>query len=386
MTNLYLHDDCIISPLGFTTSENLEKLRNGTSGLKQCANNIYLDSPICAGIIDADNLSKVFSKIGNPEDFTKLEQMMLLAIQDILNKNPDFDRNQSGLVISTTKGNVHLLEDLLGFEEERILLSKLGEIIKDFFGFKQKPIVVSNACISGGLALSVAKKMINAGQFSEAIVVGGDMLSKFIVSGFNSFQALSDTACKPFSKDRNGINLGEAAAAVLVSDSKKAHSNCINLVGDASANDANHISGPSRTGEGLHKSIQNSLKEARISSEVINAISTHGTATVYNDEMEAIAVSRNNLTEIPLNSIKGYYGHTLGASALIESIVCKHMMLNNEIYPSLNFTQLGVSEKINVITEYLKSVNLEYMLKTASGFGGCNLAMIFKKEVGNGES
>ncbi|WBL27271.1 beta-ketoacyl synthase N-terminal-like domain-containing protein [Zunongwangia sp. HGR-M22] len=386
MNNLYLHDDCIISPLGFTTLENLEKLRNGTTGLKQCATNIYLDSPICAGIIDADNLSKVFSKIGNPEDFTKLEQMMLLAIQEILNKNPDFDRNQNGLIISTTKGNVHLLEDLLGFEEERILLSKLDEIIKDFFGFKQKPIVVSNACISGGLALSVAKKMISVGQFSEAIVVGGDMLSKFIVSGFNSFQALSDTACKPFSKDRNGINLGEAAAAVLVSDSKKAHSNCINLVGDASANDANHISGPSRTGEGLHKSIQNSLKEANISSEVINAISTHGTATVYNDEMEAIAVSRNNLTEIPLNSIKGYYGHTLGASALIESIVCKHMMLNNEIYPSLNFTQLGVSEKINVVTQYQNSVPIEYMLKTASGFGGCNLAMIFKKEAGNGES
>jgi len=380
MKNLYLHDDCIISPLGFTTSKNLEKLRSGTTGLQEYDNNEFLEVPICAGVVNSSVLADAFLQIGDPKEYTKLEQMLLLAVHKILMENPDLNIKETGLVISTTKGNVHLLDNLGDFKKERLLLSNLGEIIKDFFGFTLKPIVVSNACISGGLALAVAKKMISAGKFNQAIVVGGDMLSKFIVSGFNSFQALSEIACKPFSKDRTGINLGEAAAAVLVSDRPIENVININLVGDASANDANHISGPSRTGEGLYKSIQNSLKEAGISSTAIKAISTHGTATLYNDEMEAIAIARSGLGEVFLNSVKGYYGHTLGASALIEAILCKHMMLNSEIYPSLNFNKLGVSKKINVVNAYQDSVHLEYVLKTASGFGGCNLALVFKKE------
>ena len=384
MKNLYLHEDCIVSPLGFTTLENLENLRSGITGLQEFDKTEFLDTPICAGVMNSEVLVEAFSAIGDPKAFTKLEQMMLLAVHQILIGNPDLNMKETGLIISTTKGNVHLLEDLGEFKKERLFLSNLGDVIKDFFGFSSKPIVVSNACISGGLAIAVAKKIIYAGKFKKAIVVGGDMLSKFIFSGFNSFHALSETVCKPFAKDRTGINLGEAAAAVLVSDTPKKKSANVSLVGDASANDANHISGPSRTGEGLFKSIQNSIKEAGISSAEINVIATHGTATLYNDEMEAIAITRSGLGQTPLHSVKGYYGHTLGASALIEAILCKHMMLNNEIYPTLNFNKLGVSKKINVVTAYQNSINLEYVLKTASGFGGCNLAMVFKKEGENG--
>ncbi|WP_417887457.1 beta-ketoacyl-[acyl-carrier-protein] synthase family protein [Zunongwangia sp.] len=383
MKKIYLHNDCIISPLGFSTSENIENLRKGISGLKQYQKNQFLDAPICAGIVNSEQLRKAFSELGNPGKYTKLEQMFLLAVASILDSEDEIDLSNCGLVIATTKGNIHLLENTGDFKENRLLLSKLGAIIKDFFGFKTKPIVVSNACISGGLALSTAKKMINAGKFSQAIVLGGDMLSKFIVSGFNSFQALSETACKPFSKDRTGINLGEAVAGVLVSDIPKKNLINICLQGEASANDANHISGPSRTGEGLYKSIEKALTEAKIDSEEINFISTHGTATLYNDEMEAIAISRANLERVPLNSVKGFYGHTLGASALIEAILSKQMMLNSEIYPSLNYNKLGVSKPINIVSEYQKSVNLKYVLKTASGFGGCNLALVFKKEVVN---
>src|SRR5690606_29498557 len=156
--------------------------------------------------------------------------------------------------ISTTKGNIDILQKNSGFPEERVYLSNLGNIIAGFFGFPQ-PIVVSNACISGGLALVVAKRMINSGRFSRAVVVGGDLVSEFVVSGFQSFMALSEGICRPFSKDRDGINLGEAAVAILVSDSPGKRRENITLAGEGSANDANHISGPSRTGEGLYQSI-----------------------------------------------------------------------------------------------------------------------------------
>ena len=379
MKKIYLLEDSIISPLGFSVSENLSAIRNKVSGLKFHENKRFDSGGFYAGIIENELLNQHFSKIGTPENFTKLEKMMLLAVHQILSRNPDLDKRKTSLIISTTKGNIDLLQENNSFPEKRIYLAELGKVIKDFFGFKTEPILVSNACVSGGLALAIAKRFIIAGKFEHAIVVGGDLVSDFVVSGFQSFQALSDTPCKPFSKNRNGLSLGEAASAMLVSSEKRIGANNISLVGDASANDASHISAPSRTAEGLYKSIQNALKETQITSEEIQYISAHGTATIFNDEMEAIALNRAGLELVPVNSFKGYYGHTLGASALLESILTKHSILNDVLYPSLNFDEIGVSKPLNLI-QNLKSIPINYALKTASGFGGSNLALVFKKE------
>ena len=376
---MYLLDDAIISPLGFSVSDNLTAIRNKVSGLKFHENMRFGSGGFYAGIIEKEILNQPFSKIGTPENFTKLEKMMLLAVHEILSKNPDLDRSTTSLIISTTKGNIDLLQENKGFPEKRVYLAELGKVIKDFFRFKSEPILVSNACVSGGLAIAIAKRFISAGKFEQSIIVGGDLVSDFVASGFQSFQALSDSPCKPFSKNRNGISLGEAASALLVSSEKRINTNNISLIGDASSNDASHISAPSRTAVGLYKSIQNALKEAQITSEDIQYVSAHGTATVFNDEMEAIALNRAGLEAVPVNSFKGYYGHTLGASALLESILTKHSLLNNELYPSLNFDKIGVSKPLNLIKNF-ESIPLKYALKTASGFGGCNLAMVFKKE------
>lgn len=379
MKKMYLLDDAIISPLGFSVSENLSAIRRKVSGLEFHENERFESSGFYAGIIENEILNQHFSKIGSPDTFTKLERMMLLAVEEILSKNPDLDRSKTSLIISTTKGNIDLLQENKGFPEKRVYLAELGKVIKGFFGFKTEPIIVSNACVSGGLALAIAKRFIAAGKFEDAIIVGGDLVSDFVVSGFQSFQALSDSPCKPFSKSRNGISLGEAASAVLVSSEKRIGADTVSLIGDASANDASHISAPSRTAEGLYKSIQGALKEARLTSEEIQYISAHGTATVFNDEMEAIALNRAGLEAVPVNSFKGYYGHTLGASALLESVLTKRSLLNNELYPCLNFDEIGVSKPLNLI-ENPSSIPLKYALKTASGFGGCNLALVFKKE------
>ena len=379
MKKMYLLDDVIISPLGFSVSENLNAIRTKVSGLKFHENKRFDSGGFYAGIIENEILNQHFSKIGNPKSFTKLEKMVLLAVNEVLSKNPDLDKRKTSLIISTTKGNIDLLDKNNGFPEKRIYLAEFGRVIKDFFGFEAEPILVSNACVSGGLAIAIAKRFILAGKFEHAIIAGGDLVSDFVVSGFQSFQALSDYPCKPFSKNRNGISLGEAAAAMLVSSEKRFGAKAISLIGDASANDASHISAPSRTAEGLYKSIQNSLNQAKITSEEIQYISSHGTATVFNDEMEAIALNRVGLEEVPVNSFKGYYGHTLGASALLESVLTKHSLINNELYASLNFDEIGVSKPLNLI-ENLKSTPLNYALKTASGFGGCNLALVFKKE------
>lgn len=380
MKGIYLLDDSIVSPLGFSTEENLQAIRIQKSGLQLHESSRFSSGSFYAGIIDDAVLSEAFGKIENPADYTKLEQMMLLSVHQIIKTNPELDLNSTGLVISTTKGNI----DLLGnnkFSEDRILLSGLGEVIRNFFGFKHQPVVVSNACISGGLALAVAAKFIEAGKFEKAIVVGGDLVSDFVVSGFHSFQAISDRPCRPFSNNRNGISIGEASAAVLLGSEPKGNSAKVKFIGEASVNDANHISGPSRTGEGLFKSIQKALAEAGISAEKIDYLSAHGTATIFNDEMEAIAFNRSNLQQVPVNSYKGFYGHTMGASALLETVLTKHCLLNNELFPSLNYDCPGTSKEVNIIKENRKQ-ELNYALKTASGFGGCNLAVVLKKEEG----
>ncbi|OEY72462.1 beta-ketoacyl synthase N-terminal-like domain-containing protein [Salegentibacter salarius] len=379
MKKLYLLDDAIISPLGFSTEENIKAIREGRSGLKRQQKPEITENSFYAGIIDESPLNDDFKAIGNPKKYTKLEKMMLLAVQQVLNKNPNLNLAETALVVTTTKGNINLLKDPGNFPEIRIKLSELGKVIADFFGFAQTPIIVSNACISGGLGLAVARRLGSIGKIKNAFVVGGDLVSDFVVSGFNSFQALSQEACKPFSNDRNGISLGEAAAAMLVSIDKPESSGNIALIGDATVNDANHISGPSRTGEGLYQSIQKALKETSISAAEIDFLSAHGTATIYNDEMESIAFHRSALQDTPLHSLKGYYGHTLGASALIESIITKHSMLKNYLYSSKNFGELGVSKSLNIIQQN-EEKEINYGLKTASGFGGCNLALVLKKE------
>ncbi len=215
----------------------------------------------------------------------------------------------------------------------------------------------------------------------NVIVVAGDLISDFVLSGFQSFQAISSFPCRPYSNDRSGISLGEAVCAVLVgpeiSEKEK-----IAYIDAVTANDANHISGPSRTGEGLFLSIERLLKRTRIKSKEIDYLSAHGTATLYNDEMESIAFSRAGLEEVPVNSLKGYFGHTLGASALLESIFAKYSLLNNELFSSLNYSRHGVSKPMNIIQDYQEK-ELNLALKTASGFGGCNIALLLKKESGS---
>lgn len=149
-------------------------------------------------------------------------------------------------------------------------------------------------------------------------------------------------------------------------------------MGTVTANDANHISGPSRDGEGLHRAIEKLLKITSINRQEIDYISAHGTATAYNDEMEAIAFGRSELQRVPVNSFKAYYGHSLGNSALVESILTRHSLVHSELYESLNFSEKGTSVELNVIRNY-QQADLKLALKTASGFGGCNLALMLKK-------
>ena len=371
--DVFIAGDQLITPFGLGSQLNFDRIISGHTAVTAINDSKLADHRIYAGRIDERQWE------GNMKDehrYTRLEKLCIRVLEALLAQY-DIPLDKSTLVVlATTKGNVSLLHNpLRDFPEERVHLAALATQIQRYVGFESPIIPLSNACISGSLAISVARRLLQHDyRYKRAIVVGGDELSRFIVSGFHAFQALADGHCRPFDRDRNGLNLGEAVAAVYLS--KVPTTDAIRIAGVGSHNDANHISGPSRTGEGLYLSIREAMQEA--GEPALDFISAHGTATLYNDEMEAIALQRSDLSAIPLHSLKGYYGHTLGASGLLETILGIHSLKNNRLIPSPGFRHQGTSQQLNIITKST-SQPLKAFLKTASGFGGCNMATIFEK-------
>ncbi|MBP0905253.1 beta-ketoacyl-[acyl-carrier-protein] synthase family protein [Mariniflexile gromovii] len=379
MSKIYVSHNNIISSLGFDSESVVNNIHNEISGLQVIEDHSILPEAFCASLISTEILQNNFKALKPKSDYTRLEQMMITSLQKVI-KASNIELNERvGLIISTTKGNIDTLDVHNPFPENRAYLSELGNQIKNFFKFKNDAIMVSNACISGVLSVAIAKRYINQGIYDHVFITSGDIITEFILSGFNSFQALSSFPCKPYDENRTGINIGEVIASALVTNSNKNLADeAVCILGEGSCNDANHISGPSRTGEGLFRSMNSAFTQANMTSKEVDYISAHGTATPFNDEMEAIAFNRMNLSHVPLNSLKGYFGHSLGASGLVETIVGMHSLKNNTLYKSLGFETLGVTQPINVITKTTEKP-LQTFLKTASGFGGCNAAVLFQK-------
>ncbi|WP_104734934.1 beta-ketoacyl-[acyl-carrier-protein] synthase family protein [Hanstruepera ponticola] len=378
MTDILISHNNIISSLGFTSESVVKNIHNEISGLQFIDDQAILPEPFYTSLVPTDKLQLEFNKLNPKKDYTRLEQMMITSLDKVIMSSKIDLNNRVGLIISTTKGNIDALDDDNPFPKERAYLSELGKQVKDFFGFKNDAIVVSNACVSGILAVAIAKRYIEQGVYDHVFITSGDVITEFILSGFNSFQALSNQPCKPYDKNRSGINIGEVAASVLVTnESRNLPAETVKILGEGSCNDANHISGPSRTGEGLLRSMASAFEQSGVLPKDIDYISAHGTATLFNDEMEAIAFNRMQLERAPLNSLKGYFGHSLGASGLVETIVGMHSIKNNTLYKSLGFETLGVTKPINVIKQTTEK-KLRTFLKTASGFGGCNTAVIFQ--------
>jgi 3-oxoacyl-[acyl-carrier-protein] synthase-1 len=373
---VFVVSDNVLSPLGTTTAENFSQLKQKASGVKLHQDTAISPKPFYASLF-ASNQSFIKS---SSNAYTKFEELLITSIADALMESGiDVGDKKTALIISSTKGNISLLGTEVNNADltKRMSLSTSAKLISDYFGFANPPVVVSHACISGALAIITGMRLLKSGQYENTVIAGADVISKFIFSGFDSFQALSPQICKPFDRSRVGLNLGEGAATIVLSSNKR-YSQHIKVKGGAVSNDANHISGPSRTGQELAFAINKAMDEAGVSATDVDLISAHGTATIYNDEMEAKAFSIAGLQSVPVNSLKPNYGHTLGAAGLIESIISIQSMRENLALPTLGFKEIGVTNPVNVYADLLPG-NFKNCVKTASGFGGCNAAVVFGK-------
>ena len=356
---IYIGSENIITPLGESAQENFKQMSLGNSSVQ-----------ILPGGINGEPLG--ISKFDNEESYLS---RVLRCINGSLASSSFSNEDKFTLVICSTKGEVSKLKN----EEELYSLDELAQDIVKAMPSIENSFTVSNACVSGISGVILASDLIQLNKANHVIVVGADMVTNFTLAGFQSFFAISNEVCKPYDKNRKGINLGEGCASFILSNSKNIYNDaCAEVIGGANRNDANHISGPSRTGEGLYRSIKASLSLASVDAKDIDFICSHGTATAYNDEMESQAFNRLNLTNTPLHSLKGFIGHTLGASGVIEISICLQMLKHQKVIPSYGFEENGLTHELN-IQEKTEDKTLNLILKSGSGFGGLNSSILLKK-------
>ena len=363
--------DNILSPLGRTTMENYQAVKTGQSALR-CYEHLWdLPEACVVSLMERDTVEVDGS-------YTFFEKMAIQSAAEALSQtNLDPSSPRVVFVVSTTKGNVHLLGESEGVDE-RVLPGVAAEVIAAYFHNPNRPVVVSNACTSGVCAQIEAMRLLWQHTYDYAVVVGADVLSPFIVSGFQCLKALSPDFCRPFDAHRKGLNLGEAAATIVLARGEAGERTPWRLVSGAIRNDANHISGPSRVGEGSYRTLRTVLQDA--GEENLAFVNAHGTATIYNDEMESIAIERAELAHLPVGSLKGHFGHTLGAAGVLETLISMCAVDDHVVLPTRGFESLGVTHPLLVSNE-LRPTDGNAFIKLLSGFGGCNAALLCRKEV-----
>lgn len=351
----YIIADNIISPLGETSEENYLSVKAGRSGIRAY-------EPGTCNIPEEFYASLLF------EDFETLA--LRSAQKAIANAQLELQGKRTAFILSSTKGNI----------EENISLADSAQRIASQLGIDSKPIVVCNACISGLSALILGNRLIDSDLYDAAIVCGCDTPRQFILSGFQSLKALSPEPCRPFDMERMGLNLGEAAATLILSKNP-IQGNSWRMGDGFIRNDAFHISTPSKTADGLYLSLQRTLesftKEISSTCKQIDMkahlafINAHGTATLFNDQMESVAIGRAGLSDLPANAYKSFWGHTMGAAGILETIISMKAIDDDTILGTRGFSELGVSGKMNICAEN-RPTDKKGFIKMLSGFGGCN--------------
>lgn len=357
--------DNITSPLGLTTEQTYKAVCEGKSGLKHypCEDGKGgwndLPFPIEAALFNKEQWDKIMV-----DGFSKFESLVLHSVKAAIS-TLIFNKERAILILSSTKGDIELLEK----GEDMSSLADAAKKVSMAIGIENDPIVVCNACISGVSAIILGQRLVDCGNYSNVIVCGADVQSRFIVSGFQALKALSEEPCRPFDIERLGLNLGEAAATIVLSSEMNSPKGW-KIDKGAICNDAYHISAPHPKGLGAGMA----LRKMKDADNPISVIGVHGTATMYNDQMESKAIEMAELQDVPLSALKGYFGHTMGAAGVLETIITMRALEDGLILSSKGFETCGVSGKVK-ISDKSVMVHGNTFVKMLSGFGGCNGAV-----------
>jgi len=383
----------IISAIGSGLEANFDALTKSQDGITfpEILKTKHTQFPV--GEIKTSNLD--FEKelqLADEHSFTRAALLGIIAAKEAIKKSGVTAKEllTTGFISGSSVGGIDATEKYyLEYEKSAahhqfipaqhpgFTTNKIAERLK----IKGFTTTISTACSSGANAIMLGARLIKAGELDRVIVGGTDCLTKFTLNGFNSLKILSEEKCKAFDDSRNGLNLGEGAAYLVLEAEHLAKNKKIlgRVLGYGNANDAYHQTASSETGEGAYKAMKDALEGAGMGAEEIDYINAHGTATRNNDLSEINAIQKLFKNVIPdLSSTKGNTGHSLAAAGALEAVISVLTIQNNLIFANLNFSKPMQESGLLPITE-LKHKTVNYVLSNSFGFGGNCTSLIFSK-------
>lgn len=309
--------------------------------------------------------------------------LVMQMIQSLFDKASVSIPQDTRFFLATTKGEIDLMEKSLLTGDGDVSACNFHYFLQkvcSYINIKDTGMIISAACASSTTAVARAAGLIRSGTANCVLIIACDSVTEFVFSGFSSLMALDKFAARPFDKNRNGLSLGEAAAYALIMSESRAMREKREITGEISgwglSNDANHMTGPSRDSDGLILSIKKALKTACIGAKDICFVAAHGTGTLYNDAMEMKAFHSIFKERIPVYSIKGGTGHTLGATGLIEIIIALRSLREKTVPPTVNL-QDADADAHGWVSHQPRTIKCSKMaLITNAGFGGINAAVV----------
>jgi len=314
--------------------------------------------------------------------------LLIAAAADLKARAPlDAAPERIAVVVGTALGGVEELEHALADDESpRRALDALydapAHALAAWLGAEGPAITVSSACASGATALGVGADLLREGEADLVVAGGYDILCRFVLRGFDALRSLTRDRVRPCDRRRSGLLLGEASGLVLLAREHDAPGRRLGrLLGHGSASDASHIAAPDPEGRGLERAIQAALDAAGVEAGALDFVSAHGTGTPLNDRIETAVLRRvlgARATQVPVNSIKGALGHTMGAAAALEAIMCLLAARDGLLPPTVGYEEPDPDCNLDYVPGACRAARPRLMLSTSLGFGGCNAALVLE--------
>jgi len=380
----------MVNALGNQVNEIADNLSAGcTPGLSLQDQWLTSKQPIWLGKV-LNELPEVPDSLARHR--SRNNQLLMAALQQI---RPEIDRaieqygkDRVAVVMGTSTSGIAEGEEAVKYslsegvfpEEYNYQQQELGDpsqFLAKLLNLDGVAYTLSTACSSSARAIISGQRLIEAGLADVALVGGADSLCRMPINGFSSLEALSDTRCKPFATERNGINIGEAAALILLTREPSE----VALLGVGESSDAWHMSAPHPQGEGAERAIRMALEQAGMAPEDLGYINLHGTATEQNDRVEAQVVQRLCGDRVPCSSTKHLTGHTLGAAGATEAALCWLLLTRDMALPEQDFSQCTPDASLGEFGLVTQPQRLQKsaILSNSFAFGGNNASILLGK-------
>ena len=385
----------VISPLG----RGLDRFERG---LQECHSCLEPLRTVETGINPPPVVAEIREtlEVENRYGFrlSRTDQLAIMASTDAMaqaNLEPG-DAGLGGVIVATTVGGLSNIEPQIATEPRSYYRRKglshamsyqhghVADAVGAYLALRGPRLGVSVACAAGAMAVAIGARMVKEGSQPFMLAGGSEALCAFTLSGFNALQALDPSPCRPFDLNRNGLNLGEGSAMLVLESLRRARQRGAKIFavlrGWGMTNDAFHPTAPHEQGLGLAQSMTLAMKMAGIGPDQIGCVNAHGTGTFLNDAAETLAyeaVFRSRHDPIPVSSTKSYIGHCLAAAGALESVITILSLRSGVLFPTLRLSNPIPSSIVDWVTREPRRQFSPFAMSASAGFGGSNTTLIF---------